>query len=35
VATAAARDLLARGMTAQNGAAMIDASITEVGAKLH
>jgi F-type H+-transporting ATPase subunit b len=35
VATAAARDLLAKGMTAQNGAAMIDASITEVGAKLH
>ncbi len=35
VATAAARDVLARGMTAQNGAAMIDASIAEVGAKLH
>ncbi len=35
VATSAARDVLARGMTAKNGAAMIDAAITEVGAKLH
>lgn len=35
VATAAARDVLAKGMTVKNGAAMIDAAITEVGAKLH
>jgi F-type H+-transporting ATPase subunit b len=35
VATAAARDVLAKGMNAKDGAAMIDAAITEVGAKLH
>lgn len=35
VATAAARDVLAKGMTAKDGSAMIDAAITEVGTKLH
>lgn len=35
VATDAARDVLAKGMTAEQGSAMIDAAIAEVGTKLH
>ena len=35
VAVAAAADVIARNMQAQDADALIDASIAEVGAKLH